>query len=71
MSLEWRDEFLVGVAEIDEEHKELVASMNRLAAKIKSEDPSGIDEILAFLEDYVRFHFDNEERDDAGSCPIP
>ena len=61
-AMEWRDEFLVGVAEIDEEHKELVTNMNRLAAKIKSEDLSGIDEILVFLEGYVRFHFDNEER---------
>jgi hemerythrin len=50
------------VPEIDEEHKELVARMNRLAGRIKSGDLSGIDEILVFLEGYVRFHFDNEER---------
>jgi hemerythrin len=59
--LEWRDEFLVGVREIDEEHKELVANMNRLAVKIKSDDLSGIDEILGFLGDYVQLHFGNEE----------
>ena len=55
--LEWRDEFLVGVGEIDDQHHELLARINRLAAKIGGGDTSGIDETLAFLADYVHFHF--------------
>lgn len=59
--LEWRDEFLVGYADIDDQHRELLANINRLAAAIASGDTSGIDGILAFLGDYVHFHFENEE----------
>lgn len=61
-TLEWRDEFLVGVGDIDREHRELLARINSLATRIGGGDPSGIDETLAFLDDYVHFHFDNEEQ---------
>ena len=60
-TLPWRDEFLVGVEQIDTEHRELLARINRLAARIGDGDPSGIDETLDFLDDYVRLHFGNEE----------
>jgi hemerythrin len=58
----WNDEFLVGVEEIDNQHKALVESMNHLACMIRSGDTSGIDEILAFLAHYAHFHFGSEER---------
>ena len=60
--LEWRDEFLVGYRDIDDQHRELLANINKLAAAIASGDASGVDEILAFLGEYVHFHFDNEEK---------
>ncbi len=58
----WNDEFLVGVDEIDKQHKELVVSMNRLAQMISSGDTSGIDDILGFLANYAHFHFGTEEQ---------
>ncbi|MBL0209779.1 MAG: bacteriohemerythrin [Holophagaceae bacterium] len=60
--LEWRDEFLVGIDEIDNQHRELLANINRLATMIATGDTSGIDGILAFLGEYVQFHFGTEER---------
>jgi hemerythrin len=59
--LEWQDDFLVGVEKIDDQHRELLAHINRLAAMVASGDLSGIDGVLAFLADYVHFHFATEE----------
>ena len=61
-TLEWRDEFLVGADEIDNQHRELLANINKLATMIASGDTSGIDGTLAFLGDYVQFHFGSEEK---------
>lgn len=59
--LEWRDEFLVGHKDIDDQHRELLANINKLAAAIAGRDTSGIDGMLGFIGDYVHFHFENEE----------
>lgn len=61
-TMAWSDEFLVGVDEIDDQHKALVVSMNRLSAQIASGDTSGVAETLHFLADYSHFHFGSEER---------
>ena len=61
-TLEWRDEFTVGVGEIDSQHHELLARINDLGAKIIRGDASGIGETLDFLDDYVHFHFGSEEK---------
>lgn len=60
--LQWREEYCVGVLEIDQEHRALVESMNRLVQLIRSGDSSGIADALAFLASYVHAHFGNEER---------
>lgn len=60
-TLEWREEFMVGVEQIDTEHKQLVEHMNRLSINIRKSDHSGIGEILDFLQGYVQFHFQHEE----------
>lgn len=61
-TLEWRDEFMVGFDEIDSQHHELLAHINRVAMMIAREDSSGIDETMRFLGDYVHFHFNCEEK---------
>jgi hemerythrin len=61
-TMAWSDDFLVGVDEIDNQHKALVVSMNHLSAQIASGDTSGVDETLNFLADYAHFHFGSEER---------
>jgi hemerythrin-like metal-binding protein len=60
-TVEWRDEFTVGWAVIDEQHRALLAAMNRLAPSLGRRDHDGVREVLAFLEGYVREHFGTEE----------
>ncbi len=60
-NLEWSDELVLGVPEIDEEHQQLVANMNSLGHAIKNGELTAVGQTLAFLEEYARFHFDNEE----------
>jgi hemerythrin len=61
--MEWSDTFSVGVAEMDAQHKQLIAILNELydamrAARSK-EVMSGI---LSRLHQYTKTHFSNEER---------
>jgi len=61
-TLFWRDEFAVGVALIDSQHRELLANMNRIAPLIRAGDTRTLEELFAFLEEYTRFHFSTEEK---------
>jgi len=61
--MEWTQELSVGVAAIDEQHKELIRRMNVLfesidANKAKEE----VLKVLDFLEKYVINHFADEEK---------
>lgn len=60
-TLSWRDEFMVGEATIDGQHHELLDHMNRLSQQVTLGDRTGIDEIMAFIGNYVHFHFETEE----------
>ena len=59
--LDWRDEFTVGEATIDEQHHELLDHMNRLGRQVTQGDRTGIDEIMDFIGNYAHFHFETEE----------
>ncbi len=58
----WTDDFSVGVEQLDEQHKRLVAMINRLianpAATTKSETVS---ELLSDMITYAQEHFGTEE----------
>ena len=61
--LEWRDEFRVGIAEVDHEHRELIARINSLHARLTAEgDAAGIGEFLGELHGQVAAHFALEEK---------
>ncbi|PLX49904.1 MAG: hemerythrin [Desulfobulbaceae bacterium] len=59
----WKDEYSVGIREIDDQHKKLVAMINELhqaLANGKGRDVLG--NILQQLIDYTGYHFSSEER---------
>ena len=61
--LEWRDEFRIGIAEVDHEHRELIARINSLHARLTAEgDAAGIGEFLGELHGQVAAHFALEEK---------
>lgn len=60
--INWKDEFSVGVVQLDEQHKKLIGMINRL---IKDQheltDPRLIAELLTEMTDYAQEHFRAEE----------
>ncbi|MGC8778201.1 MAG: bacteriohemerythrin [Candidatus Caldatribacteriaceae bacterium] len=63
MAMVWSNTFSIGVAVIDEQHKELFTRTNRLLeACQEGRGKEAIRETLAFLEEYVKTHFTNEEK---------
>lgn len=56
--MEWKDDYLIGIKEIDEQHKKLfeISESINLFKSI-----SEIKELLIFLKDYINLHFDTEE----------
>ncbi len=61
--MEWTKDLSVGVEKIDEQHRELFAKINDLVAAIKSHTCKyKIGDVMKFLEDYVVFHFGEEEK---------
>ncbi len=59
--IEWRDDFLIGIDEIDEQHRSLVAKLNGLIDKYQTE-PDELRAVVDFLIDYVLMHFETEEK---------
>lgn len=59
----WDDSFSVGINTIDEQHKKLIAIINKLHTAMKEGQSHIIlEEILRELTDYVKTHFSFEER---------
>lgn len=61
LEIAWKDEYAVGVAEIDTQHRELLNRMGQLAEAILGEDPASARQALGFLADYALSHFRTEE----------
>jgi hemerythrin-like metal-binding protein len=62
MGIKWSDSYSVGIEAIDNQHKELLARFDRLISFCEA--GRGSEEIrqsLAFLEEYVHTHFNDEE----------
>ncbi|HXE96074.1 MAG TPA: bacteriohemerythrin [Dongiaceae bacterium] len=62
MGIAWRDSLSIGVEAIDNQHKELLLRFDRLLSACQA--GQGIEELkklLAFLEEYVLTHFNDEE----------
>jgi hemerythrin len=62
-TVEWRDEFEIGVPEIDDQHRRLIAMLAGFY-KALGHGPSrdALGELLTGLIDYTRYHFATEER---------
>jgi hemerythrin len=63
MFFPWTEELLTGIAEVDEQHKWLVDTTNKLHDELSKPDPDNeeIGEILFGLVDYTYNHFIMEE----------
>ncbi|HVO10698.1 MAG TPA: bacteriohemerythrin [Vicinamibacteria bacterium] len=60
----WTDDFLVGIAEIDEQHRGLVDMINGFYAALTGDAPhrEALGALLRGLVDYTKYHFATEER---------
>lgn len=60
--ISWRNEFSVGVKEMDAQHKKLIGMINRLIEEQKVlTEPQTIAELLTEMTDYAQVHFRAEE----------
>ena len=58
----WKDTLLVGVKEIDDQHKKLVKAIDQLMeACMQGKGRSAIEETLKFTVSYTKEHFSDEE----------
>ena len=58
----WKKEFETGIANIDEQHKKLVAMINELyEAFVDKEHKERVDEIVDKMTEYTVYHFSTEE----------
>lgn len=61
-TINWKDEFSVGVKELDDQHKILIGMINDLIAEQNSlTDPTTIADLLTKMTDYAQEHFRAEE----------
>lgn len=60
--IRWDESLLVGVDEIDDQHKKLVSIVNSLLKAFEAkESEESIDSLLSWLREYTVFHFNSEE----------
>ncbi len=58
----WTPRLAVGIEAIDQQHQELIRRLNLLVeAMKKGKGKDQVEQVLAFLEDYVVIHFKDEE----------
>ena len=58
----WDKNFETGIESIDDQHKQLVNILNRLAAHLANlSSAPALDEIFGELADYADYHFKSEE----------
>jgi len=61
--INWSDELSVNIAEMDKEHKQLVAMINELHEAMSSgKGKDVLGNVLGRLVDYTKFHFAAEEK---------
>ena len=59
----WTEDLSVGVASIDRDHKTLIDNIQKLIEGYnKGQSGAATEELFAFLENYVREHFEREKR---------
>ena len=59
----WKEQYRLNISEIDEQHRLLVAMIDRLhTAMAEGKGKSVLDDIITELYNYTKFHFITEER---------
>jgi hemerythrin len=62
--LQWRDEYRIGIAEVDHEHQQLIGLINEVHAALGVDRSSGrIEEFLGEIHARIAAHFALEEKD--------
>jgi len=60
--VEWKDDYSVGIATIDDDHKKLLGLINQLqAAAHYKTDEEIVENVLNQLVEYTKYHFSREE----------
>ncbi len=59
--LEWKDEFLIGIEEIDEQNNELFDNVNKFTSSVYENEGKAIYDLFAFLDSHARTSFKTEE----------
>ncbi|MFA7300837.1 MAG: bacteriohemerythrin [Candidatus Shapirobacteria bacterium] len=63
MKLQWEDSYSVGVKVIDDQHKKMFETINKLIDALATVPTKAqVDEIIADLILYKKFHFETEEK---------
>lgn len=63
MALVWDESFVLGIDEIDEQHRKLVEQFTRFSEAIQEgSDVKILSEMTDFMVEYAQFHFTTEER---------
>jgi hemerythrin len=63
--ISWKEEYELGISEIDEQHKKMLGIINELHDLMGQEekaDQSQIDKIIKEMADYAMYHFKTEEK---------
>jgi hemerythrin-like metal-binding protein len=63
VGIDWSDVLSVGITKMDDEHKELFVRINALLVALINDDRNAdLKSIVKFIDEYVDFHFRDEER---------
>lgn len=63
MIIQWKDEYNLGIASIDEQHQKLIGIINTLSKNISAGLSRGdINSAIVRMEQYVKEHFTYEEK---------
>ena len=58
----WSEKFILGIPEIDQQHKQIVDLINKLSdLRNKEADNEGLDELINELISYTKTHLSYEE----------
>ena len=60
-ALEWRNEFHIGIENIDKSHKQLFDKINAFTLTAKKENGDGFHEVFSFLENHMQTSLKTEE----------
>ncbi len=61
--IKWQNKFITGIAEVDQQHKKLIDTLNFIFDLLKKDKAhEEIKEILLFLDNYTVEHFGTEEK---------